>query len=166
MTVDLQLQIMEYKELARKVNVTHNNTLSHTLNHCPRLFLFCLVYLGGIPQGTVLGPLLFLCYSADLPSVVKHGVISMFADDTNVYKGIHSTRDCYLLQQGLNSISTRADLWQMELNPDKTKVLPIGDSHKYFQCKLQGNVILRVSHMKYIGVIIQSSLKYTVQYPL
>ncbi len=50
--------------------------------------------LSGVPQGTVLGPLLFLCYSADLPGVVKHSTISMFADDTKVCKGIHCFNDC------------------------------------------------------------------------
>ncbi len=52
--------------------------------------------LPGVPQGTVLGPLLFLCYSADLPAVVKHSTISMFADDMKVYKGIHCIHDSHL----------------------------------------------------------------------
>ena len=115
--------------------------------------------LSGMPQSTVMGPLLFLCYSADLPGVVKYSTISMFADDTKVYKAIHCFHDCYLLQQDLNSISTWAGLWQMELNPDKTKVLSIGNSYIAFEYTLQGNTIERVSHMKDIGVTIQSNLK-------
>ncbi len=44
----------------------------------------------GVTQGTVLGPSLFLCYSADLTNTVKYSTISMFADDTKLYKGIHT----------------------------------------------------------------------------
>ncbi len=69
----------------------------------------------------------------------------MCADDTKVYKGIHCFHDCYLLQPDLNSISTWAHLWQMELNPDKTKVLSIGNSHIEFEYTLQGDTIEMVS---------------------
>ncbi len=50
----------------------------------------------------------------------------------------------------------------MELFPDNTKVLSIGNSHIEFEYTLQGNTIERVSHMKDVGVIIQPNLKYTV----
>ncbi len=49
----------------------------------------------GVPQGTVLGPLLFLCYSADLTDVVKNSTISMFADDSKLYKDVTNIQDCY-----------------------------------------------------------------------
>ena len=74
--------------------------------------------LSGVPQDTVLGPLLVLCYSADLPVVVKDSTISMFAEDTKGYTDVDGTHDCHLLQQDLNSISTWAGL-RLELNPDK-----------------------------------------------
>ncbi len=76
--------------------------------------------LSGVPQGTVLGPLLFLLYLADLPSVIRDGTISMFAGDTKVYKGIHGIEDCCSLQSDLDHVSHWAN--QMDLNPDKTKV--------------------------------------------
>ena len=47
----------------------------------------------GVPQGTVVGPLLFLCYSADWTNSVKHSTISIFDDDTKLYKGIHTVQD-------------------------------------------------------------------------
>ena len=71
----------------------------------------------GVPQGTVLGPLLFLCYSADLTNSVKHSTISMFADDTKLYKGIHTVQDCYLLQEDLNCVSHWANTWQIIIKP-------------------------------------------------
>ena len=76
--------------------------------------------ISGVPQGTVIGPLMFLCYSADLPDVIQNSKISMYADDTKVYKAVSDVNDCKLLQEDLNRISLWADKWQMKLNPDKT----------------------------------------------
>ncbi len=94
----------------------------------------------GVPQGTVLGPLLLLCYSADLTNTVKYSTISMFADDTKLYKGIDTVQDCYLLQEDLpvNCVSHWADIWQMELNPDKISFpLVILKSISTTHCKVQ-----------------------------
>ena len=44
----------------------------------------------GIPQGSVLGPVMFVIYINDLPSSVKHALVRIFADDTKMYKGIPS----------------------------------------------------------------------------
>lgn len=115
----------------------------------------------GVPQGTVLGPLLFLCYSADLPKVVQHCKISIYADDTKLYKAIHNINDCQNLQEDLNRIYDWAVLWQMELNPDKTRLLTIGSFSYRYDYILSGNIIERVSSMNDVGVIIQSDLKFT-----
>ena len=68
----------------------------------------------------------------------------MIGDDTKLWKGIHCSQECHLLQQDLNSISTWADFGQMELNPDKTKVISIVSSHRAFEYTLQGNIVERV----------------------
>ena len=48
----------------------------------------------GVPQGTVLGPLLFLLYANDLESVVKHSTIKLFSDDALLYAAVNTTKDC------------------------------------------------------------------------
>ena len=116
----------------------------------------------GVPQGTVLGPILFLIYSADLPQVVSHCKLSMYADDTKVYKSIRNKEDCILLQEDLNNIAKWAETWQMVLNPDKTKLLAIGNSKVDFNYVLNGKVIETVNHINDIGVTVQSNLKFTI----
>ena len=55
----------------------------------------------GVPQGTVLGPLLFLLYVNDLDSVVKYSTIKLFADDVLLYAPVSSIKDCSALQDDL-----------------------------------------------------------------
>lgn len=69
----------------------------------------------GVPQGSVLGPLLFLISNNDLPQSVSSS-ISLFADDCVVYREIASDLDISILQSDINSISNWCDSWLMELN--------------------------------------------------
>ena len=62
----------------------------------------------GVPQGTVLGPPLFLIYINDLPECVNHSEIRLFADDCIVYRCIHNQQDAELLQEDINAIQTWA----------------------------------------------------------
>ena len=115
----------------------------------------------GVPQGSVLGPVLFLCFSADLKNVVKYSEISIYADDTKLFKGIENKLDCHLLQQDLDAISQWANIWQLRLNPDKTKRLTIGKIRYDYDYVLDDKVIENVEFMCDLGIIVQSNLKYT-----
>ena len=59
----------------------------------------------GIPQGTVLGPVLFLLYINDLPDVAVHSTARLFADDYIVYRPIRNNDDTIILQNDLNKIA-------------------------------------------------------------
>ena len=117
--------------------------------------------ISGVPQGTVLGPLLFLCFSSDIKDIVKNCHLSMYADDTKLYLGNKNINDCNLLQEDLNSVFSWAKSWQLKLNPDKTKHLCIGNCRVNFDFKLNGTDIDRVESICDIGVNIQSNLKFT-----
>ncbi len=60
------------------------------------------------------------CYLAELPLIVKHSTVSLFAADTMLYKSDKTVEDCQLLHEDLNGCLERADIWQMVLNPDKS----------------------------------------------
>ena len=68
-------------------------------------------FLLGVPQGSVLGPLLYLRYSTDLQHVVNHSTISTYADDSKLCRAIWHLEDCLLLQRHLDSISILAKDW-------------------------------------------------------
>jgi len=60
--------------------------------------------LSGVPQGSVLGPLLLLVFINDLPPWVKNSMLLLFADDTKVYREIRENYDEILLQQDIDSL--------------------------------------------------------------
>ena len=72
--------------------------------------------LSGVPQGSVLGPILFLLYVNELPS------INMFADDTKVWRVIETDLDCSALQMDIDVLLKWSDQWLLRLNPQKCKL--------------------------------------------
>ena len=72
----------------------------------------------GVPQGTVLGPLLFLIYINDLSDRVK-SQIWLFADDSYLYRTINNPQDTVQLQQDLDELTKWENEWSMEFHPDK-----------------------------------------------
>ncbi|KAK3101568.1 hypothetical protein FSP39_004535 [Pinctada imbricata] len=74
----------------------------------------------GIPQGTVLGPILFLIYINDLPEVVTNAV-KLFADDTKLYGKSNNNQDHSSLQQDICNLLDWSDRWQLKFNPQKCK---------------------------------------------
>ena len=76
-----------------------------------------------VPQGTVLGPLLFLCHINDLPETVK-STVRLFADDCLLYREIRSFEDHLLLQEDLHRLEKWAEAWGMKFNAQKCYILP------------------------------------------
>ena len=94
--------------------------------------------LSGVPQGTVLGPLLFLMHINELPSVVTSQV-RLFADDCLMYRPIRSIADQFELQRDLSTLERWGDAWGMRLNASKCLIMQIHRScsplqHCYTLC--------------------------------
>ena len=79
--------------------------------------------ISGVPQGSVLGPLLFLIYVNDIPSIALNSSIYMFADDTKFSKSISQFNDSAQLQSDINSLANWCHQWGLSLNSQKCACL-------------------------------------------
>ena len=115
----------------------------------------------GVPQGTVLGPLLFLAYINDMPECVT-STCRLFADDSLVYRRIKTPADAFLLQQDLKELEAWELLWQMSFNPDKCEVLRITNKRNPIVTNyiIHGKELATVKSAKYLGVTITSKLSW------
>ena len=82
--------------------------------------------LSGVPQGSILGPLLFVLYMNDLPCSLN-SCVKMFADDVALYHSVQQEDDCLTLQHDLDTIASWCISWQMKLNPSKCEALCISN---------------------------------------
>ena len=118
----------------------------------------------GIPQGSVLGPILFVLYINDLPSNILSDVY-MFADDTKIFNIIKSPEDQETLQNDLDTLSMWSDKWLLKFHPEKCKVMHLGkagDTEYSYQLK-EGDTYHELSYTeeeKDLGVVIDGKLDF------
>ena len=79
----------------------------------------------GVPQGSVLGPVLFLVFINDLDQGIASSILK-FADDTKLFKEVRHNTDCEALQRDLDNVVLWAQKWQMQFNVKKCKVMHVG----------------------------------------
>ena len=122
--------------------------------------------LSGVPQGSILGPLLFLIYVNDLPASVSQGTsMGMFADDTKCFRSIQSFQDGETLQSDMNTITRWCHDWRMELNKSKCAVLHITRSREPIitQYSVHNSPVNQTTSQKDLGMFITSDLKWNKQ---
>ena len=113
----------------------------------------------GVPQGSVLGPLLFTIYVNDIPSCVDSSLL-LFADDTKLFRCIKSEDDITQLQQDIDALLMWSKTWLLTFNIAKCKHLRIGPQSHPAAYTLDGIGIDSVEHIRDLGVIIDSDLKF------
>ena len=116
----------------------------------------------GVPQGTVLGPLLFLLYINVLPDCVESQV-RLFAYDCLLYRTIEGIPDQLALQSDLTKLQQWADLWGMQFNPGKCTILTTSHGTPKYQKfhTLCGQILQHTSEAKYLGVTLSSDLHWS-----
>lgn len=116
----------------------------------------------GVPQGSVLGPILFLVYVNDIDEGLSC-IISKFADDTKIANTVLSNEQAEEMQINLNTLSNWAKTWQMSFNTDKCKVLHVGYRNEKKKYSLNGSQLKSTDEENDLGVTITSNLKPSQQ---
>jgi len=117
----------------------------------------------GVPQGSVLGPLLFLAYNNDLPEFVTHSETRLFADDSLLFRFITSQHDADLLQKDLSALEKWESDWQMDFHPQKCTVLCISNNKRHridTFYMLHQHILATEDSSKYLGVTVSDDLTW------
>ena len=116
----------------------------------------------GVPQGSVLGPLLFLAYVNDIPSVVEC-TAKLFADDTKIYRRVSTPADAAALQADVDHLVAWSDRWQLPFNDDKCKVLHLGPGNARLRYTMRGVSLVETDVERDLGIHVDNSLKFRKQ---
>ena len=132
---------------------------------------FIAIIISGVPQGTVLGPILFIIFINDIGGCVKHSIVRCFADDTRLSGRIDIAEDCTHIQEDLLAITTWSEENNMVLHEDKFEYLshkcrktlldhlPFATEYSQYDTK-SGVTIYPSDQVRDLGVIVSSDLSW------
>ena len=139
----------------RRQRVCINNTKSSWVN-----------VTSGVPQGSVLGPLLFVLFINDLPGAID--CLSMlYADDTKIYQAVNNSKDAEIFQENIRLLWKWSIEWQLHFHPDKCHILHLGKTninHHYYMGAgdTTPHTHLRATkEEKDLGVLVDDQLKFS-----
>ena len=118
--------------------------------------------LSGVPQGSVLGPILFLIYINDLDDSITSNVLK-FADDTKLFRKVNTDGDKQHLQNDLDRFVKWSEKWQMLFNFGKCKCLHTGHGNLNVNYKMGDTVLGTTVKEKDLGVTISADMKVSEQ---
>ena len=116
--------------------------------------------MSGIPQGSVLGPMLFVVFINDLPQCIS-SFCKMFADDAKIYKGIEMVENT--IQQDLDEMFAWSQKWQLPFNQTKCKSMHLGKNNPKTKYMMSEHMLCESNEEKDLGVIIDNTLKFHIQ---
>ena len=119
--------------------------------------------LSGVPQGSVLGPLLFVLYVDDIDSCFLHSTVLKYADDVKVVSALTSDDSCQLLQSDLDRLTEWSRQWLLSVNLGKCCVIHFGSKNKRNNFFLNENLVSEASSECDLGVDIAENLKPSQQ---
>ena len=113
----------------------------------------------GVPQGSVLGPLLFLLFVNDLPETIS-SCIQLFADDAKLYRPVSNPSDSRDLQQDLDALAAWSSRWQLAFNESKCKSLHFGRANQCLHYSMGGVPLDQSTVERDLGVMVDVELKF------
>lgn len=114
----------------------------------------------GVPQGSVLGPLLFLIYINDIPENIVHSDCRLYADDTLICTNLKETNR-EGLQQDIDELQKWSNKWQMSFNTSKCRHMQVGQAAANMLIHIDDVPIPQDEVLKYLGITVQNNLKWS-----
>lgn len=117
-----------------------------------------------VPQGSVLGPLLFICYTSDIPSTIQHCKLAMFADDIKLYMAGDKENQSnmqQLMQDDLNRLANWSQKWLLRFNPPKCATIHFGNQNQKHAYNIYNQQIEAHNSERDLGVTVSSNMKFS-----
>ena len=119
--------------------------------------------ISGVPQGSVLGPVLFVIYINDIADCIgSETSINLFADDAKLYSSVENAIDSTVLQSVLDKIFAWADYWQLSINTSKSHVLHLGSGNALNDYCIKGKTLECSVSIRDLGVVTDRKLSYDI----
>ena len=117
----------------------------------------------GVPQGSLLGPALFVLFINDMPCAVSQcSTLALFADDAKCFRTIRSASDCVLFQGDIDNLVDWSDVWKMAFNMDKCSLCTITRKRNpiIYDYNMRGKALKRVEAQRDLGVLITCDARF------
>ena len=118
----------------------------------------------GVPQGSILGPALFVLFINDMPNVLSHSsTLALFADDAKCFRAIRSYTDCALLQDDIGKLVDWSNNWKLDFNVDKCSLCTVSRKRNPIICNynMGGKVLNRVGAQRDLGVLMSDTANFS-----
>ena len=125
--------------------------------------------LSGVPQGSILGPLLFLLFINDLPQSVRSSSMLLFADDVKCFHPIANPSDCSLLQEDIVRLLDWSNKWKLHFNISKCALVRFSYGTPIFPASpycMGDEDIVALDCLRDLGVLVSDDFSWSTHYDL
>ena len=112
----------------------------------------------GVPQGSVLGPVLFVIFINDIDEGLVNRIWK-FADDTKVLGRVSNPKEISELRDDAKKLVEWSQKWQMEFNVEKCKVMHVGSKNPRVTMDMGGKAMMETKEEKDLGIIVSQNMK-------